>query len=894
MTITRRSDGTCDNVNTAFLGALGFAKDELIGHTLIDVVHGTLEDRLQALERTQDAGKVYTFETIYHDKHAQPRTFVVSTVTVDVLGEPCLLNSYSDVTEQRKAEICTQLTSAVTRVLNELKPLAETERRIVEALHQTLDLVYAELWLCDPQTNTLRSKAVWYAAEQNPPSPNVSANPPSESLAGRTLADAHLLWCSETSSVFITGRSDSILPDVHNAAGIPITSDTGVLGVIVCATADMMRPNQLFLDTLRGTGNQIGQYIERRQAEEARQRSEEIYRTLARNFPDSLVLLFDRDLRFLVAEGAALERNGFRREQMEGKTLYEVLPLEEQAKVLPSYHAALAGISHSFETVRGEEIYLVRAVPVTNDAGQIFAGMLVSQDITFLKQAERVLFNEKELLNVTLRSIGDGVITTDTRGQVTLVNAVAEQLIGWTQAEALGLSVETIFAITNEETGNVVPNPIRAALAQGQIRDLTNSTMLTAADGRKHLIADSAAPIRNQDGQIIGAVLVFRDVTQQKRLTEELLKASKLESLGILAGGIAHDFNNLLAAILGNISLAEMKTAVTDPIRTYLTEADKACVRAKDLTYQLLTFARGGTPVKRTSSLSQLIRDSASFALHGTPVSVNYKLAPELWLVAIDEGQITQVIQNLIINATQAMPQGGQIDVAATNVVVTDSSVVPLLAGNYVEITIADQGTGIPADVLPKIFDPYFTTKTQGNGLGLAVCYTVIKNHDGYISVESTLGKGTVFHIYLPASPMLPTIPSRRMDSIVAGSGRILVMDDDAMVRDVLCASLTGLGYSVDTAKDGESALALYQHARTHGAPYDIVVLDLTVPNGLGGKETLERLRQIEPTVKAIICSGYSNDEVVAHYAQYGFHGVIQKPFTLSELSRVIRYVLDR
>ncbi|HEX2910068.1 MAG TPA: PAS domain S-box protein, partial [Chloroflexia bacterium] len=360
---------------------------------------------------------------------------------------------------------------------------------------------------------------------------------------------------------------------------------------------------------------------ERKRLEIALSNSEELYRVMARNLPESAVLIFDRDLRFVLAEGNALEKSGFTSEVVEGKTLWEVLQPEDAAKLLPYYEAALSGIEHHFEDYYDDRVYLVQALPLKNEKGEIFAGMFLSQDISRLKQAELRATTEKERLDVTLRSIGDGVIATDLAGNITLINSSAEKLTGWESQEASGLPIETVFNITNEKTREIVPNPVRKTLEEGKVIELSNHTVLTNKKGNAYSIADSSAPIRDRNGKIIGSVLVFRDVTERQKLAEEMIRASKLESLGVLAGGIAHDFNNLLTAIIGNLDLAQQYSrtipaaANSENLKTSLEEVSKAVVRSKDLTLQLLTFARGGAPVKKTTQLETVVRDAANFAL---------------------------------------------------------------------------------------------------------------------------------------------------------------------------------------------------------------------------------------------------------------------------------------
>ena len=510
-----------------------------------------------------------------------------------------------------------------------------------------------------------------------------------------------------------------------------------------------------------------------------------------------------------------------------------------------------------------------------------------------LRLALKSLFEEKERAQVTLRSIGDGVITTDTEGKVVLINAIAERLTGWTQREAEGKPLTEVFYIINEKTRERCENPVDKVLREGKIVDLANHTALIARDGAERIIADSGAPIRDESGNIIGVVLVFRDATEKQKLEEEILKAGKLESVGILAGGIAHDFNNILTAITGNISLAMRDIKPSDAIFRRLVDAESACLRAKELTYQLLTFSKGGAPVKKTVSVSEIIEDSARLALAGSNVRCKISVPDDLLPADVDEGQISQVINNLLINAVEAMPGGGVITVRAENLTAGKGDALPLAYGKYLKISIQDQGTGILPGHLRKIFDPYFTTKQKGSGLGLAICYSIVKKHDGHISVESVLGSGTTFSIYLPASSKEPARKKDSREEPIRGEGKILVMDDEAIVRDVTGQILKHLGYDAEFAGDGSEAIELYRKAKESGKPFDLVIMDLTVPGGMGGKEAIHWLIEIDPDVRAIVSSGYSDNLVMSDFRQYGFKGVVAKPYKIQQLALALHNVLN-
>ncbi|MHB8809509.1 MAG: hybrid sensor histidine kinase/response regulator [Desulfobulbaceae bacterium] len=536
--------------------------------------------------------------------------------------------------------------------------------------------------------------------------------------------------------------------------------------------------------------------------------------------------------------------------------------------------------------------FIVTARPFRNAAGEVIGIVESFQDISLRKSAENLLAMEKERLAITLRSIGDGVITTDLKGRVLMLNRVAETLCDWPLELAVGKPLEEVFHVVDFTTRKPIENPVQKVINTGRPVNITPGAVLIARDGWERFIADSAAPILDQKGNLFGVVLVFRDISEKRLMEYEIGKLEKLRAIGQLAGGIAHDFNNLLTAILGNISLARLSAGPASPVAEKLDRAESAVMKAKGLTQQLLTFAKGGAPQKKLISLDQLLREAAEFSLRGSNCLYRFDIADDLWPVMADSGQISQVINNLIINADQAMPDGGTITVTAANFRQADSEDLPLDPGSYVRVICSDQGSGIPAEHLPFVFDPYFTTKQTGSGLGLSTVYSIIRRHGGFITVTSKEGEGTTFTFYLPAaegeSEERESVPMK----IQKGAGRILVMDDDAAVREVAKQMLMELGYTPSLTSNGEEAVAAFATARQEGNPFACVILDLTIPGGMGGRDTVVQLAAMDSTVRAIVSSGYSSDPVVANYRKYGFQAAVNKPYSLNELSRVLHQVL--
>lgn len=386
--------------------------------------------------------------------------------------------------------------------------------------------------------------------------------------------------------------------------------------------------------------------------------------------------------------------------------------------------------------------------------------------------------------------------------------------------------------------------------------------------------------------------LVAERTAELERVHEELWRAQKLESLGVLAGGIAHDFNNALTAIINHIQIAKIKSKPGDEANRYLNSAEKVCHIASALTKQLLTFAKGGSPVKEVAMLTDLIRDTVEFALRGSKVKCEFFIDPDLSMVEIDQGQISQVISNLVINAEQAMPGGGIVRVSAENVIVNSKGRLPLKEGRYVRLSVIDQGVGIAREDLGRIFDPYYTTKEMGSGLGLATSYSIVKKHEGLITVESEEDAGTAFHVYLPASDKKPAEEEKSQIMPVSG-GRILLIEDEESLAETLTELLEFYGYSADCAWDGAEGLKLYESAMKKGMKYNAVIMDLTIPGGMGGKEAIKLLREMDSDVIAIVASGYSNDPVMSNYREYGFSEAISKPYRIEDMIDKLHRILS-
>jgi PAS domain S-box-containing protein len=540
----------------------------------------------------------------------------------------------------------------------------------------------------------------------------------------------------------------------------------------------------------------------------------------------------------------------------------------------------------------------VRRLEEERHHAQELTGMIATtqQALARATQSESALAAEKERLAlesarliVTLRAITDGVISVDRTGTILLKNESAQRLAtlaapgsadGHMSSLLIGLGLEA------DET--------HAALKQVLVEGLQTRLRLDIGDGPDRMIELSGTPTRDGDGQVTGAVWVLRDITDLARIEHERAKAVRLESLGVLAGGLAHDFNNILMGVVGNLSLAQTMVRPEDGgLSARLTSAAAACARARDVSNQLLTFAKGGAPVKTTTSVRELVTECARFALSGSPVAPRFDFNTDLWAADIDTVQIGQVVQNLVLNAMQAMPRGGIIELSLKNVDIDAAAIPPqtsMTPGKYVCLTVQDTGSGIPEEVLSRIFDPYFTTKEKGSGLGLAISYSIIRAHQGGITVESQMGVGSKFTVYLPASSAVLVAPIGRVTTAVTAvrSGRVLIMDDEEMVGEVAVEMLQTIGFTATRTASGREAIDEFLAAEERGEPYDAVMLDLTVPGGMGGSEAVVHIKQIRADVPVLVMSGYADDAVLARYRDYGFDGVLPKPFMIPDLRKAL------
>ena len=619
---------------------------------------------------------------------------------------------------------------------------------------------------------------------------------------------------------------------------------------------------------------------------------EKKYRTIVEASSNAIFIAGKQDHRLIDVNPAFLRMTGNTVEGLGSMSIADVLVVPEhwweQGTSLPG-SAVLEGygqLIHSDSTTSEVEV---------SRSNLLLDGMdvecYIAKDVTERRKAEREKENileqlkrANEKLEITLRSIADGVITIDRQGIIILGNRAAEEMIGQKMDTITGRSIKEVLDLPDKQW-----NTISSIPSGGPLRNETRNP-----NGLNWLMEYSFTTLLGNQDEAVGKVFVFRDISEKIRAEIAEANADRLESIGTLAGGIAHDFNNLMTSVMGEMFLlrSEIDQSENSMKRSIgrLDEMETAMDRAKFVAQELLSLSKGGSPIQKPTKLKVLLEDTARLAFTGSNLNWSLDCPADLWTVNIDSGQMNRAFLNILFNAQEASPPASKVRIVASNF----EGVPPGLAkGQYVVLEFIDQGAGIPPEVMPRIFDPYFTTKETGSGLGMTVTYSTVKRHGGVIDVRSDVGKGTKVAIYLPAVQS-SVEPQPAQLKAVTGSGRILIMDDEEFILEVTGEVLRELGYDVEVSTDGLEALKKYEGAIVAGKRFDAVIMDLTIPGGMGGKEAISRLLVIDKNAKAIVSSGYSNDPVMANFRDYGFAGVVPKPYKIEELSHTLKNVLSK
>ncbi|MBN1127747.1 MAG: PAS domain S-box protein, partial [Chitinispirillaceae bacterium] len=645
---------------------------------------------------------------------------------------------------------------------------------------------------------------------------------------------------------------------------------------------------------LSGIVHSVRDITERIVMNEQLRRSEEKYRALAESSPE-MIYLIDQAGTVLYVNSAAAKMFHAPADRIVGKNLSDIYP----APVAARHLAAINGVIRTgkplavemIETFPGGMCWIdARLAPVREESGAIIGVLGLSQDISERKKMETDLRNGEERLSSLFSNMAEGVALHEiildenerpVNYRIVDCNRRYEEILGIKREDACG-------RLATEVYGTPEP-PYLLEFCMPGITGEPSHLETYFPPMNKHFDISIAPWGKN------GFATIFTDVTNQKKMEEELLRNQKMDALGVLAGGIAHDFNNLLAGMFGFMDLARESLKPGDPAVEYLCKAFLAFDRTKNLSRQLLTFSKGGMPMKHPIRLPELLHECCGFSLSGSNVRCVFSLPGGLAIVDADEHQVSQVFSNIMINARQAMPDGGCLFISGENRIISAEDGIPLPEGPYVSIAIKDEGIGIPENVIDRIFDPFFTTKQQGSGLGLAIYYSIIKKHGGHISVDSSPGFGTTFTVWLPASGEAAPPDGNDHDAAsLKGTENILVMDDEPNIREMASSILSSSGYSVVTAADGREAAEKYRSAMTSGKPFDLVILDLTVPGGMGGEKAIEEIMKVDPDVIACVTSGYADNTILSDPASFGFTAMIAKPYRSVELLRTVKESLGK
>ncbi len=880
-------EGRHTSSNAVFQTILGYSLEEFLGKPAFQFMHPDDRADVEAKYPGLRAGKRGWRGWIIRWRHRDGSFRYLESNAEPIVAENGSLLGYRgsdrDVTKRIVSERLAKIYHDVVQALYECRTIPEAAEKVLQAGLQLEGIDCGGFYILDKRRGSLELLAHHGLSKEY------------ISVVSRYDADSPRLQILRESGPIYGLHPETFANDapfirnegLRGIAVIPVKSEGRLVAVLNLASHvhdSISVDSQRCIEMI---ALQAGAMLLRLWSDLALRENEEVFRQFLDHSP-AYIFFKDDSLKYSILSRNHENLFGKPISEMIGKRANDLFPPEAASKMDAGDRGVLSeGRELSYEVQVNGRWYTNIKFPITISGNPpSIAGYSI--DITDRKRAEEAISAEKEQLATTLRSIGDGVITTDIEGRILIMNKVAEDLTGQTQDEARGRPFGTVLSTSPESTLNAFVRLFDEVVSVGHIAETEGHLELFSRSGGRHEIAASAAPLRAPSGTITGIVTVIRDMTEKLKMLESLRRIDKLDSLGLLAGGIAHDFNNLLFGILGHIDLARMSKNDPEKVLSHLDMALGVYSRARDLTQQLLTISKGATPKRKAGQLADIIKESATFAVSGSNAVVEFAFERDLRLCQIDENQVAQVISNIVINAQQAMPLGGRIVISAGNMRLKSGEVPSLEAGNYVRVSIADSGIGIPPDLLGRIFDPFFSTKQMGNGLGLSICYSIMRKHDGLIVVESEQGTGTTFHLYFPASGSITGTNGACRRSHHRGAGTILIMEDEAVIRDVMGQMLQSMGYRVVMAGDGREALKLFAESGEKGVPFRAAFFDITIPGGMGGKETILELRKSFPDLPVFVSSGYAEDPVIERPEAFGFTASIRKPYLVSDLSDLL------
>ncbi len=830
-----------------------------------DKVHpDDLERTAAAWESFVKTGELTNFEYRYRTARGDYVTLETTARMLTAAGKPFVSVIAHDVTKRKRAE------SDLRESERRYRLLAENVKDVIWTVDMNLKLTYL--------SPSIRKLTGWSAEEQKKLTLEEMFTPQSLRLIRETFEEELAIERRPRKRL---KRGRTIELEHRTKAGRTVWAEARV--------TFLRGPDSTPVGVI-GVSRDISQ---RKRAELALRESEARFRELAESLPTTVCEVNERG-EILFVNQAGFDAFGYTRADFrKGLNVLQMLVSRDHARAQENMRRVLrgerlGGVEYTAKRKDGTTFpVIIRSDPLVR--GDKIAGFLaIVVDITERKLAEEALRQSEEKYRTLFESAPEAVFLFEMDGTVIDCNEAAAKLIGVPAEKIIGHHVGDFAGFDGESAERALG--VFAGAGRGE--EVAAAELRLTPHGRESRWIEVYPTLVNIGADTRAIQVIACDITEQRRMQEELLRAQKLESIGILAGGIAHDFNNLLGAVLANVSLAqkysESKTTVSERLR----DARDALARAQNLAQRLLTFSKGGTPIKRTISLHGIVAESVTLAAKDSNVQCQVSIPDDLWPVEADESQIYQVINNILTNAVQATPDGGMVTVRAENLPASMGGSLPVSQCDCIRLSIEDHGAGIPQEHIPKIFDPYFTTKRQGLGLGLATAHAIVSRHRGHISVDSEPNAGTTFHIYLPAAkertsetPVATGIPAQ-------ADVRVLVVDDDELMLQAAAAVLRDLGHDAALAHDGDEAVELYRRALDSGNPFDVVIMDLTIPQGLGGKEAMVRLSEIDPGVKAIATSGYTDDPVLAAFEDFGFQGILRKPYAVEDMGSVISRVL--